>query len=385
MTPSNSPQPVAAVATIPMARLQRVPFSVVVTTYHGSQVTLNGYRMPNEGMQPVILWPGFYQNGFCFDLIPNGGSLAEYLWRNGLDPWVIHSRGTGGSTGRGLFCTLDDYAAFDIPMVIDYVARNAGTRPVYVGHSQGGNTALMSLMGACKRPDGSVSLSDEQADVRQSKLKALVTLGSFLDFTFSKQSSLQDFVKDGVIVTIFGKRLRIIKSSLILKVLHILNFFPIPVSYGQREKMLAKRRLGTLLAPLTIMLNFCARLRVWGFLYHIPNVSEEAKRYLFYRTQEGTFWGILAQHYQAIAGGAMLSFDRNVNYSANYHRLKLPVSFASMEFDALADPAEMKESMFDAVSSSEKFYTEWVGQGHEDFFMNPEYFPQALEVIRKVC
>ena len=30
-----------------------------------------------------------------------------------------------------------------------------------------------------------------------------------------------------------------------------------------------------------------------------------------------------------------------------------------MEFDALADPVKMKESMFDAVSSSEKFYTEW--------------------------
>ena len=41
--------------------------------------------------------------------------------------------------------------------------------------------------------------------------------------------------------------------------------------------------------------------------------------------------------------------------------------------------------MFDAVSSTEGFYTEWVGQGHEDFFMNPEYFPEALEVIRKVC
>ena len=81
----------------------------------------------------------------------------------------------------------------------------------------------------------------------------------------------------------------------------------------------------------------------------------------------------------------MLSFDGNVNYSANYHRLKLPVSFASMEFDALADPVKMKESMFDAVSSSEKFYTEWMGQGHEDFFMNPEYFSEALAVIRKVC
>lgn len=382
MAPSDSP---AVGASTPLARPQRIPFSVDVTTYDGRRIILNGYRMPNEGKQPLILWPGFYQNGFCFDLIPNRGSLAEYLWLNGLDLWVIHSRGTGGSTGRRLFSALDDYAASDIPAVIGYVAERVAMKPVYVGHSQGGNTALMSLMGARKSPDGTVSLSDEEAAARQGKLKALVTLGSFLDFTFSKPSSLQDFVKDGVIVSVFGKRVRLIKSSTILKLLHILNFFPIPVSYKLRENMLEKRYLRILLAPLTIILNFSARLKSWGFLYHIPNVSDEAKRYLFYRTQEGTFWGILAQHYHAILGGAMLSLDQSVDYSANYHRLKLPVSFASMEFDALADPIMMKESMFDAVSSTEKFYTAWAGQGHEDFFMNAEYFSEALEVIRKVC
>lgn len=384
MKPSDSSQPVAAVSSTAAPGPSRISFQVPVTTYDGSHITLNGYRMPNEGGQPVILWPGFYQNGFCFDLIENGGSLAEYLWRDGMDLWVIHSRGTGGSTGRNLFCTLDDYAASDIPVVIDYVSQKAGRQPIFVGHSEGGNTALMSLMGACKRADGTVTLSDDEAVARQSKLKALVTLGSFLDFTFSKPSTLQDFVKDGVIITVFGKRIRVIKSSLVLKVIHLLNFVPIPVSYRLREVMLARRYVRIVLAPLTFTLNFCARLKVWEFLYHISNVDDEAKRYLFYRTQEGTFWGILAQHYRAIAGGAMLSFDGNVNYSANYHRLKLPVSFVSMEFDALADPVKMKESMFDAVSSGEKFYTEWTGQGHEDFFMNPAYFPEALEAIRKV-
>jgi len=385
MNPTDSPQPVVAVSSLPGPEPSRVHFQVAVTTYDGNHITLNGYRMPNEGAQPVILWPGFYQNGFCFDLIESGGSLAEYLWRDGLDLWVIHSRGTGGSTGRSLFCTLDDYAASDIPAVIDYVSQKAGRKPIYVGHSEGGNTALMSLMGACKRADGTITRPDEETAARQSRLKALVTLGSFLDFTFSKPPALHDFVKNGVIITVFGKRVRVIRSSLILKVIHILNFVPVPVSYRLREKMLAKRYVRILLAPLTVILNFSARLKVWEFLYHIPNVGDEAKRYLFYRTQEGTFWGILAQHYRAIAGGAMLSFDGNVNYSANYHRLTLPVSFVSMEFDALADPVKMKESMFDAVSSSEKFYTEWIGQGHEDFFMNAAYFPEALEAIRKVC
>jgi pimeloyl-ACP methyl ester carboxylesterase len=364
---------------------ERIAFSVEVETHDKRRVRLMGLRMPNEGRQPLILWPGFYQNGFVYDLRPNGGSLAEYLWVQGFEVWIIHSRGTGGSSGRWHSCSLDDFAASDIPAVIEYVAQRNTRKPIYVGHSQGGNTALMSLMGACKLVDGTVFLSDEHAEARQSKLKALVTLGSFLDFTFSKRSSLQDFAQKGVVLNLFGRRLHIINSSLLLKLTGILTFIPIPVGLTLRQKMLARRSLRMLLAPLTLTLNFFSRLTVWEFLYHIPNVSDADRRYLFYKTLDATFWRILAQHYRAVKEGAMWSFDRSVNYSASYHRLWLPVSFVSMELDSLADPLMMKEAMFKAVSSSEKSYAEWEGQGHEDFFMRPEYFPQALEAIRKVC
>lgn len=364
---------------------ERIAFSVEVQTHDKRRIRLMGLRMPNEGRQPLILWPGFYQNGFCYDLRPNGGSLAAYLWAEGFDIWIIHSRGTGGSSGRWHSCSLDDFAASDIPAVIEYVAQRHTQKPIYVGHSQGGNTALMSLMGACKLPDGTVFLSDEHAEARQSKLKALVTLGSFLDFTFSKQSSLQDFALNGVVLKLFGQRLSIITPRLLLKLTGILTFIPIPVALKLRRRLLTKRSLRILLAPLTLSLNFLSRLKVWEFLYHISNVSDAARRYLFYRTLDGTFSRILAQHYRAVRDGAMWSFDRSVNYSASYHRLWLPVSFVSMELDSLADPLMMKETMFTAVSSSRKFYAEWEGQGHEDFFMRPEYFPQALEAILKVC
>jgi pimeloyl-ACP methyl ester carboxylesterase len=365
--------------------IERIRFSVEVEAHDNRRIHLNGLRMPREGGQPLILWPGFYQNGFCYDLVPNGGSLAEYLWERGFDIWIIHSRGTGGSSGRKYFCTLDDYAAFDIPAVIDYVAGHTAAKPIYVGHSQGGNTALMSLMGAQKLADGTVTLSDKECEVRQSKLKALVTLGSFLDFTFSKQSDLKEFVGSGVTVNLFGKKILIIKSSRLLKLLRIINFVPLPVSYSLREKMLEKRYLRILLAPLALTLNFSARLKVWKFLYNTENVSDKARRYILYRTIEGSFWGIIAHHYHALAGSAMPSFNREINYSANYHRLKLPVSFVSMELDTLADPAEMNRVMFESVSSSERHFAEWERQGHEDFFMNPEFFHLAHEAIQKVC
>jgi hypothetical protein len=56
-----------------------------------------------------------------------------------------------------------------------------------------------------------------------------------------------------------------------------------------------------------------------------------------------------------------------------------------MELDSLADPVKMKDRMLTGVSSTKKFFTEWKDQGHEDCFMNPDYFPQVLEALRKVC
>ena len=53
-----------------------------------------------------------------------------------------------------------------------------------------------------------------------------------------------------------------------------------------------------------------------------------------------------------------------------------------MEFDTLADPEETKNVMFPKLSSQQKFYTEWKGQGHEDFVMNPNYFHQLVDAIK---
>jgi hypothetical protein len=74
-----------------------------------------------------------------------------------------------------------------------------------------------------------------------------------------------------------------------------------------------------------------------------------------------------------------------MNYSASYHRLALPVSLVAMELDTLADPAMMKNSMYERLASKKKFYAEWKQMGHEDHFMNPAYFPLVLAAVAKVC
>ena len=367
-----------------MNTVKRMNYDIPVKTFDGKSFTLRAVRLINENKLPLILWEGFYQNGIFFDLMIEDGSIAGYLYNNDYDVWIIDSRGNGGSTGQNFPASMDDFAAFDIPSVISFVSDATNLKPVYIGHSQGGNTAIMSMMGACKSTGGKVYLSEEESSKRQTALKALITLGSYLDFTFSAQSSLQEFVKNGIVLKLFKKKFNIITSTSILNILKIFNRIPVPVPLSLRRRMLNNTFLRTILFPLRMILNFVSKSNLWSFLYHIPNVPEEARIRIFYNTMEATYWGILAQYQRAVLNEKMMSLDGNINYSENYAKITLPISVVTMEYDTLADPVETKNRMFLYLGSKEKYFSEWKGQGHEDFAMNPQYFHQLLEVIKKI-
>lgn len=367
-----------------MNEVKREILDIPATTYDGKPFTLRVVRLNNEKHQPLILWEGFYQNGCFFDLINGEGSIAEYVHSNGYDVWIINSRGNGGSTGKHYSTSMDDIAAIDIPAVINFVIEKTGLKPIYVGHSQGGNTAFMSMMGACKNNSGEVYLSEEESEKRQTSLKALVTVGSFLDFTFSKPSSIQKFVQKGIVINAFGKKIKIISAIAITNILGIFKRLPIPIPLSLREAMVKSKLLRILLFPLTIFLNKISLLETWEFLYHIPNVSKKARLHISYRTMQATYWGILFQYQQAVMNGKMTSCNNEVNYSENYPKIKLPVSVVTMEYDTQADAIETKRVMFPELGSKQKFFTEWMGQGHEDFAMNPDYFYQLIDAIKLV-
>jgi pimeloyl-ACP methyl ester carboxylesterase len=363
---------------------RRVNLSIEIRTFDENLIQLNAIRMRNKDKQPLILWPGFFQNGHVYDLQPGETSLAEYLWEKGFDIWIIHSRGTGGSNAKCVSSNLDDLASSDIPQVIEFVLQNTGKNPIYIGHSQGGITAIMSLMGAEKETGGKVILNDNSAIKRQSALKALITFGSFPDFVFSKPAMVQDLVENGFQIKIFNKKIKLISADLLLRLLRIFKYLPLPILGSLRIAILNKKYLKILFWPLYIFLVSVARLRIWEFLYHFPNVDQAAQDFLFCKTIDGTYHGILTQFQQAVKNGEMESLDKNVNYSENYHRLTLPVSFVAMEYDSLADPVKMNNLMFEKVSSEQKFFTEWKGQGHEDFFMNSIFFQNVFETIQKI-
>ncbi|MCU0427692.1 MAG: lysophospholipase [Candidatus Kapabacteria bacterium] len=360
-------------------------YSIPVTTYTGAQIALQCFRAANDGAQPLILYAGFYQNAFFWDLSEQGGSLAAYLCEQGYDVWAVHQRGTGGSGGKKLPNSLDDLAAFDTPAIISFVRGATGKKPIFIGHSQGGITTLLSLMGAVKNASGTVSLDPNVAQERHDSLQSIVTIGSFPNMTYPTTTPLQNFVKNGIQVTLFGKTMTLISSLSILNIVKHFNYIPVPISVSLREAILDKWYIRLLLFPLAFVLDAIAVSGMVGFLYNKANVSREARIRLFYRTFEGSFSGIINQYYWTVLEGQMYSNDKTVNYSAHYHLVKLPVCCVAMQDDQVENPITMKEQMFDSLGSSNKHYILWENQGHEDFVMNPAFFPLLSEAIKKVA
>jgi pimeloyl-ACP methyl ester carboxylesterase len=361
-------------------------YSIPVKTFDNKSFTINTNRFPNEGKQAYILYPGFFQDADFWSIDPKD-SFAKYLQKKGLDIWLIDPRGTGDSGGSNYHTTLDDFAASDLTAIIDFISNEIKAKPILIGHSQGGITSLMHLMGSVKNGNGEVSISKEIASERQKKLRGLVTLGSYPNMTYPKDrepAPMQIIANEGVQISIFGKKITLIKTQTILNFISKRIHLPIPPPIKLRRKLIAHPILQILLFPVTIFCNIIAYNSSWDALYYRKTVSRKERKYLFYNTIDASFTGIIMQFYYAVKHGQMWSADQKVNYSENYHLIKLPISVVGMEFDMIENAEEMKKHMFSAIASEEKVFTLWKDQGHENFVMNPEFFEEAYQSIIKV-
>ena len=115
-------------------------------------VTLVMKRYKKVGGTPVILCHGIVQNDACMDLPVAGSSFAKYLADRGYDVWVVNLRSHGkgiyqsGSSGQWDWA-IDEFAAYDVPAMVNRVRALTGKNPFWVGHSMGGMAAYGYLQG----------------------------------------------------------------------------------------------------------------------------------------------------------------------------------------------------------------------------------------------
>ena len=106
--------------------------------------------------KPVILIHGSFTNrGFWFS--QKGKGLARALLESGLDPWMLELRGHGDSPENIEYNqnSIDIYAGYDIPAVIDFIQEQTMQKPVWIGHSMGGVIVSTALAKGCITPDNS--------------------------------------------------------------------------------------------------------------------------------------------------------------------------------------------------------------------------------------
>jgi len=143
---------------------------MIIGTKHGRQVerelhfgqTSDGWqialhRLPHRHTAPkkapVLLCHGLGANRFNLDA-PGRLSVAEWLWNQGHDCWVVELRGAGHSSrpkrdnDLEWSWTFEDYVRQDIPTALDVIERVTGRSQVHwVGHSMGGMIAYAYLIG----------------------------------------------------------------------------------------------------------------------------------------------------------------------------------------------------------------------------------------------
>jgi len=117
-------------------------------TYHaltddGWKIALHRYVRRTD-RKPVLLVHGLASNRHNMDFPIKGLSLAQHLWEEGWDTWVIELRGAGKSSRPSGFqwrkgWNADQYVLHDLPTAIRFILeKTSQTQLHWIGHSLGG-------------------------------------------------------------------------------------------------------------------------------------------------------------------------------------------------------------------------------------------------------
>ncbi|MEO5902498.1 MAG: alpha/beta fold hydrolase [Gemmatimonadaceae bacterium] len=116
-----------------------------LTANDGMKIRLTRYKGGDRG--PVMLVPGFGTSTTAFRLDTIDTNLAEFLYANDYDVWLLDYRGSCNNPEGPTQFTLDDIALRDYPAAIEFVAAGTDGRGVQIlGHCVGSVTLLMSLL-----------------------------------------------------------------------------------------------------------------------------------------------------------------------------------------------------------------------------------------------
>lgn len=311
-----------------------------VKTDDGWTLALERYSpaWPRPDTPPVVLAHGFGHNGAIWSLASRG-DLPARLAAEGFDVWVLHWRGAGDSTKwvfkfpelyeefngwkperpesvlqqlellsdshlanvttdpRFFSWSLDDYVRHDVPAVLDYVAKVTGKTQVHwVGHSMGGNVALIYL---ATRPEES------------GRFAGLATIGS--QVTMPANLLLAEYLRE-------------------LAVTRAASFKNVK---GFASAMQA------------------AAEPAQELFFRTVNVSRQTLALLKQVASDSPGLGVIDQYLDLVGNGSLKSVDKSLDYSSLMERVEVPILITAGAADVVAPPV-VQRHLYRAVGSKDK-------------------------------
>ncbi len=294
-------------------------------TQDGWRIAL--YHYPAKGLikrkTPVVLCHGMALNHFFWNLAKDV-NFSGYLASEGFDVWTVDLRGNGRSkrvnrfgdfksedvkekesAKRSNLWTVDDYARYDIPAILNLITKETGQSQVsWVGHSMGGMVMYVFL---------------ETAE-SSAKVKNFVALGSPVVLPHPANDLLKDM--DGLQKSVDGL-----------------------IDIG-----LKGLRGTALFTPVTSGLNPLDTL-----YFNRGNVDWDNVQRLYAHSLENIPRGVSRQMRELIETGEFKSYDKKFNYAKNLNKIELPVLLVAAKGDALGSEYAVLTA-YNGVASKDKTY-----------------------------
>lgn len=286
------------------------------------------YHYPARGLikhkTPVVLCHGMALNHYFWNL-DQDVNFSGYLASKGFDVWTVDLRGNGRSkrvnrfgdfksadvqegkerVKSSSFWTVDDYAKYDIPAILDFVTQETGRDQVtWIGHSMGGMVMYVFL--------------ETSEDV--SKVKNFVALGSPVVLPHPANDLLKEMEE--------------LQKSI----------------DGLIDVGLKGLRTTALLTPLTSELNPLDTL-----YFNRKNVDWDNVQRMYAHSLENIPRGVSRQMRELIETGEFKSYDKSFNYAKNLDRIKVPALLLAGKGDALGSEYAVLTA-YNGISSEDKTY-----------------------------
>jgi len=267
--------------------------------------------------------------------------------------FCLHPNGIGNSDYVKK-SNLDDISIDDIGEALK-VLKCSYTKPIFaLGHSNGSIT-LQSYFGGLTREAGKTVFSKAASKHRQIGIDGLLLFAGNVCMTDDDENSQLNKLSK------IGKRSRFLLRSLgWINACHLTKFISPTKLFGRLS---------------------IAFWKLWSFLYHLENVSPEARKVLYNKTLDGTSAATLIQYSKGVLSGCIETTEGD-KYSNALANIKIPTVQVTFEFDPLAVPSTTKRDNFSLIGSEKKKFFVIPNQGHEDFMMVHEFHNIVTEPIQ---